>query len=93
MEQKEFTYRQAMNVSGDKQEMFQRKEQLLSEWMGWAFRVFTAVSHPQSSYVSLHTIPILKVRKQNGGLQEMPLQAGILQHAHCVCQRPYAYTS
>ena len=34
MEQEEFTYRQAMNVSGDKQELFQRKEQLLSEWMG-----------------------------------------------------------
>ena len=57
------------------------------EMDGKAFRVFTAVSHSQSSYVSLLTIRILKVCKQNGGLQEMPLNAGIAQHAHRAGQR------
>ena len=32
-EQEDFVHRQARNVSGDKQGMFQHKDQLLSEWM------------------------------------------------------------
>ena len=31
--------------------------------------------------------PYIKVREQNGGLQEMPLKAGIARHVHGVGQR------
>ena len=58
--------RQARNVSA-KGPTTQRMD-------GKAFRVFTAASHPQSSYVSVRNVRILKVRKQNGSIQEMPLK-------------------
>ena len=73
-EQQQCIRRQARNVSvkGPTTQQMDEKE----------FRVFAAVSRPQSFYVSLHT-----VCEQNDGLQEMPLKAGIAWHVHSISRR------
>ena len=67
--------------------MFQRKDQLLSEWMEGCSGSSVLPTHPQPSCVSLHTDHILNVREQNGSPQGMPLKAGIAWHAHRVDRR------